>query len=344
MTLYSKRRRRLAALAAGYDTIVVTNPKNLFYLTDFWGGGVGVLSGESMTLVTSVMEERRALESVEEVEVVAAKGAKAMGQQVTRRAKGKVLLDDFDEHLRGKIDPGLFLRARRKKDEEEVSRIAEASKRIEKLYKLLEATIRPHRTETEIASELMALSTAEGLSPLPAEGSLSPVIIASGPNGSYPHAELSDRRVREGDTIVADIFYRYRGYCSDCTRTYAVGRVSKEVREAYRAVLDAQLEGVKLAKKGALARDVHTGVSDVLRSAGLEKYFTHGTGHGVGIDIHENPSIGGSSEDVLEEGDVITVEPGVYLGGRYGIRIEDTLSVGRTTRNLYGYTKELLVL
>ena len=344
MTTYGRRRERVLSLASGFDTVIVKDPKNLFYLTDFWGGGVGIVDKDSMVIVTSVMEEQRATESGKEVVVLGVKGAAAAAEAVKERTKGRVLTDEYDPKLKGTLNESLFLDARRKKDAEEVGRIAEASNRIEELYRLLEKEIRPGRTEREIAGAVMQLATVEGLSPLAAEGGLSPIIIGSGPNSAFPHAELTDRRVRTGDMVVADVFFRYRGYVSDCTRTYAVGSVTRERRDGYQAVLEAQLEGLELAKNGAESRDVHAGVSAILRKRGLEKYFTHGTGHGVGIDIHERPSIGASTVDVLSEGDVVTVEPGIYIPGDYGVRIEDTVAIGRKTRNLYSYTKELMVL
>jgi Xaa-Pro aminopeptidase len=344
LSIFDKRRERLLSLASGFDTVIVANPKNLFYLTDFWGGGIGIVGADQTVIVTSVMEEQRATETSKGAQVLPTKGMAAAYEMVKKRAKGKVLIDQYDHKLKGSIDEALFLEARRKKDAEEVHRIKEGSKRVEKLYQLLEREIRPGRTELEIAAGVMWLATAEGLSPLAAEGSLSPIIIASGPNAALPHAELTDRKVKAGDMVVADIFFRYRGYCTDCTRTYGVGRVSKERRDGYQAVLEAQLEGIELTKKGARSKDVHAGVSGVLKKQGFEKYFTHGTGHGVGIDIHERPSIGGASEDLLADGDVVTVEPGIYIPGEYGVRIEDTLALGRSSKVLFSYTKELLIL
>jgi Xaa-Pro aminopeptidase len=344
LSTFGKRRERVLSLASGFDTVIVSNPKNLFYLTDFWGGGIGIVEKNATVIVTSVMEEQRATEGGREAHVVAAKGMAAMVEAVKKRARGKVLVDQYDPKMKGTVNEALFLEARRKKDGEEVRRISEGSRRVERLYQLLEKEIRPGRTELEIAGEVMRAATGDGLSPLAAEGSLSPIIIASGPNSALPHAELGGRRVKAGDMVVADIFFRYRGYCTDCTRTYGVGRVSKEQRDGYQAVLDAQLEGVELTKKGARSREVHAGVSAVLRKRGLEKYFTHGTGHGVGIDIHERLSIGAASTDVLAEGDVVTVEPGIYIPGKFGVRIEDTLALGRGVKDLYSYTKELLVL
>jgi Xaa-Pro aminopeptidase len=345
LSTFGKRRQRLLAAASGFDAVVVTNPKNLFYLTDFWGGGIGIVRKDSTVLVTSVMEEKRANESGKEVEVVPAIGRLQQYELMSRHLKGRILSDEHDANLGGAtVDAGLFVAVRRKKDAEEMARIERASEKLDAIYRMLENSIRPGRTEREVAGDVMKLATEEGLSPLAAEGSLSPIIIASGENGSYPHAELSDRKLRSGDMVVADIFFRFEGYCSDCTRTYAVGRVSQRMREVYRAVLDAQVRGVGLVRKGVSAKVVHEGVNEVLGEQNLDQYFTHGTGHGVGIDIHESPSIGRTSADRLREGDVVTVEPGVYFPGEYGIRIEDTLAISDGTKVLFDYTKELLEL
>jgi Xaa-Pro aminopeptidase len=344
MGIFGKRRERVLSLASDFDTVIVTNPKNLFYLTDFWGGGIGIVDRDSTTIVTSVMEEYRANETGKDVQVVPSKNMASAYQTVAKKSKGKVLLDQYDNRLKGTVDDSLFLEARRKKDSEEVRKISQASKKVDELYELLEQEIQVGRTEFEVAGEVMRLATTEGLSPLAAEGSLSPIIVASGPNAALPHAELTDRRIKIGDMVVADIFFRFQGYCTDCTRTYAVGKVPEGWTSGYQAVLDAQMEGIRLVKRGAVAKDVHAGVASVLKERGLEKYFTHGTGHGVGIDIHERPSIGATSADVLAEGDVVTVEPGIYVPGEFGVRIEDTVVVGKDAKVLFDYTKDLLVL
>jgi Xaa-Pro aminopeptidase len=169
------------------------------------------------------------------------------------------------------------------------------------------------------------------------------VIIASGGNGGFPHAELSDRKIQAGDLVVADIFFRYEGYFSDSTRTFAVGRISPGKKKAYNAVLEAQLEGVRASVIGEKCAKVHSKVASVLRRHALGSYFTHGTGHGVGIDIHELPSVS-LGKDVLESGQVITIEPGVYFPGKFGVRIEDTAVVGRKLEILTNYTKELVTV
>ena len=345
MSAFRRRRERLLAAAEGFGSAIVLNPKNLFYLTDFWGGGIGVVSDGKMVLVTSAMEERRANESAKEVEVVPVPGRARQMETARRLAKGRVLSDEFEGSLgRVSVDPEKFMRVRRRKDQEEIARIEAASEKIDRIYAMLERSVRPGRTERQVAADVMKLATEERLSPLPAEGSLSPVIIGSGENAAYPHAELSDRRLRKGDMVVADIFFRYEGYCSDCTRTFSVGSASRERREAYQVVVEAQLKGIELARRGASARGVHEGVNLVLKERGLDQYFTHGTGHGVGIDIHEAPSLGSTSQDRLLDGDVVTIEPGVYLPGKFGIRIEDTLAIHGGTKVLFRYTKELLAL
>jgi Xaa-Pro aminopeptidase len=144
--------------------------------------------------------------------------------------------------------------------------------------------------------------------------------------------------------VIADIFFRFNGYCSDCTRTYAVGRVSKERREGYEAVLEAEIHGIEMVKAGVSGKEVHEGVKGILGRHNLDRYFIHGTGHGVGIDIHESPSLGGKSKDTLQTGDVVTVEPGIYIPGDYGVRIEDTVAIGSKVSILTRCKKELIVL
>lgn len=346
MSAFRRRRERLLQAASGFDNVMATNPKNLFYLTGFWGGGTGIVTPESTVLVTSVMEERRARETAAESDVIARSGGAEMEAAVKKiLARGKTLTDEFDKRMKGvTVDPGLFLRTRRTKDAEETARITKASEKIDDIYEMLEKTIRPGVTEIELAAEVMKMATEEHLSPLAAEGSLGAIIIGSGENAAYPHAELTDRKVRDGDLVIADIFFRYEGYCSDCTRTYGVGKVSKERRDGYAAVHEAQLRGVELVKAGETGQRVHEEVRAVLGRYGLDKYFTHGTGHGVGIDIHELPSLGSKSADTLQKGDVVTVEPGIYVPDEYGVRIEDTIVIDGAARVLHNYTRELLIL
>ena len=342
---YSYRRRKLLSMAKGKNVVVAT-PENLFYVSDFFGSGVGVVTPEKTLIVTPPLEEERANTVGVEVEVTRAAGTRATWETVAKNlGKGGCYIDD-DSRVRGSkrfvMNEELFLAARRTKDSEEVRRIEKASEILDEIFTMLESELKRGRTEREVAGEVVKTALVAGATTSGFGGSLSPTILASGENGAFPHSELTDRRIREGDLVISDLTFRYRGYCSDATRTFAVGRVSEEMRRNYSAVLEAQEYGAGLSKMGVVCGDIHEGVASRLRKHSLEKYFVHGTGHGVGIQVHEAPSIGRESKTRLARGDVVTVEPGVYFPGKYGIRIEDTLLVGRQSRPLNKYRKELV--
>jgi len=191
---------------------------------------------------------------------------------------------------------------------------------------------------------VMKTATANQLTPSGSDSALSPTILASGPNGALPHSELTTRKIRNGDFVVADIFFRYHGYNSDETRTFAVGSATAEMKKHYAAVLDAQESALDLIKEGTVCEDVHMAAVKSLRKAGVEKYLNHSIGHGVGIDIHEMPPIAKGSKSKLLANDVVTDEPGIYFQGKYGIRIEDTVKTGKNPVVLTRFTKELMVV
>ncbi|MDV3276894.1 MAG: aminopeptidase P family protein [Nitrososphaerales archaeon] len=347
MSVFGNRRKKLLSLAKGKQ-LVATKPSNIFYLTDFWGGGAAVVHEDRTLLVTSALDAQRAKEVGKEVEVVVVKRWADLPLRVGRELEsGKVLVDDDSQFRKGRRygwSPGLFLEARRVKDEVEVARINNASRGQDKVFEALEREIRPGRTEWEIAAEALKIATMSELTQSGSDSALSPIIVASGENGALPHGELSERRIRNGDFVVADIFFRSEGYNSDETRTFAVGTVSSEMKGHYRAVLDAQERALETVKEGATCGEVNEAAVKALRVHGVEKHLTHGIGHGVGIDIHELPSISKGSKVRLVRNDVVTVEPGVYFPGRYGIRIEDTVKVDKKPFPLTHYTKELVTV
>ena len=348
MSAFSKRRGKLRRLATGYSNILATKPQNLFYLTGFWGGGVGLVLEDRVLLITTQMETPRAEVSCTETEVVGVPTRVDIWKEVQRHLEdGTSLVDSYYRKTPVRklvVSEEEFLQGRRAKDDEEVGRIMSASKRIDKLYELVEREARAGMTERQVAAEVMRMAVREGLTPFGSEGSLSPVIVAAGENGAYPHAELTGRELREGDFVVVDLFFRFDGYGSDETRTFGVGRISSEKKRHYQAVLSAQLRGCELAKEGLECSELHREVVRQFKKVSLSDYFTHGTGHGVGVDVHEMPSIGRTSSDILQRGDVVTVEPGLYFPGRYGIRIEDTLVIDKRPRILTRYAKELVTL
>jgi Xaa-Pro aminopeptidase len=183
----------------------------------------------------------------------------------------------------------------------------------------------------------MRLRGAEG----PSFGS----IIAAGPHGALPHAEPRDVTVRDGELVVIDWGAVFDGYSSDCTRTVAVGEIGAEARETYELVLSAQLEGLDAVKAGGDCRAIDKLVRDIIDAAGHKEHFGHGLGHGVGLEIHEAPTLSFRSDETLGAGNVVTVEPGVYLPGKFGIRIEDLVVVDAAgIRILTSLPKALLVV
>jgi Xaa-Pro aminopeptidase len=345
--IYAKRRERLLGLAKGRHVVAATSA-NMFYVTDFCGGGIAIVEPDRTVVVTSIMEADTAKQVGNEVEVVAVKRGKDIPAAVAKHlGRGDVLIDDDSQFRRSKRftrKPDVFLEARRVKDDEEMRRITKASKVLDEIFASLQAEIRSGRTEWEVAAEVMRQATLGETVPTAFDASLFPTIIASGPNGALPHAGVSSRKIRRGDFVVADIFFRYAGYNSDATRTYAVGGVTGEMRRSYEAVLESQEAALEKIRVGEVCGDVNEAAVSVLRKHHLERYLTHSIGHGVGIDIHELPSISKGNKKALLKNDVVTDEPGVYFKGRYGIRIEDTVRVDAKPVPLTRYTRDLVIV
>jgi Xaa-Pro aminopeptidase len=246
---------------------------------------------------------------------------------------------------------GMVEKLREKKDAGEVARIeraaAIADAALAEIAPMLAegnpATGREAHTESEIA---LALDVA--MRRLGAEDRAFETIVASGPNSAKPHARPGDRRIAPGDAIVVDFGAMVDGYRSDMTRTFLTG-LSGEVperrmHEVYEAVLESQRAGVKAVKAGVSGGDIDQACRESLVGAGLGEAFEHGTGHGVGLDIHEAPSVGPGSTGILDVGTVVTVEPGAYLAGLGGVRIEDTVVVTADgCRTLTSFTKSFAV-
>ena len=343
MTVFSQRRKRILSMAKGKQVAVFSGP-NLFYLTDFLGGGAGIVHPDKTVVVTSPLEAPRAEEVCKEAEVVVKKWKEVEAEVDRQLEKGGVVVDRAAPGGKRRFEakPEMFVDARRTKDSFELERIRRACAGTDKTYEALERALKPGKTEWELAAEVMRVALEDGMTPSSSDSSLGPVIIASGPHGAFGHSELSSRKVRPGDFVVADLFFRYEGYHSDETRTFAVGTVSSEMKKHYAVVKEAQQAALDAARDGVLCGKVNDAAVGVLRKHGMDKYLNHSVGHGVGIDIHEMPGIFHGNKVRLEKNDVITDEPGVYLAGKYGIRIEDTLWVGGRPEVLTKYTKDLV--
>ena len=172
-----------------------------------------------------------------------------------------------------------------------------------------------------------------------------PAIVAAGPNGALPHAEPGEREIGRGELVVFDMGAKLDGYCSDGTRTFATGDPGEEAREVYEVVLAAQLAALEAVKAGANGEDVDAVARKSIDEAGHGEHFGHGLGHGVGLEVHEGPRLSLRSDDVLAAGEVVTVEPGIYLPGELGVRIEDFVVVTEDGyRNLSALPKELTLV
>lgn len=208
------------------------------------------------------------------------------------------------------------------KDPAEIDALRVAGAAIDRVHAQVPGFLRPGRTEAEVAADITEAIVAEGHS----EAAF--VIVGSGPNGADPHHECSDRRLQRGDVVVVDIGGPVEpGYNSDCTRTYSLGEPSPEIAEQYGVLQQAQAAAVAAVRPGVTAEQVDAAARDVLAGAGLAEYFVHRTGHGIGLSVHEEPYIVAGNDLPLVAGMAFSVEPGVYLPGRWGARIEDIVIV-----------------
>ena len=229
---------------------------------------------------------------------------------------------------------------RQRKERYEVDNIVAAQRIAEKALDYVLGIIKPGISEKDVAAELeyqMAKGGAEGLA--------FETICVSGANSSKPHGVPSAKKIQAGDFVTMDFGCKISGYCSDMTRTVAVGKVSDEMRKIYNLVLEAQLAGIAAAKAGIMGREMDAAGRKVIENAGYGEYFGHGFGHSVGLFIHEGPNANSKEERPLPAGAVVTAEPGIYLPSRFGVRIEDMVYITENgCENLTKAPKDLIIL
>ena len=216
---------------------------------------------------------------------------------------------------------GLVERLRAIKDESEIALIRQALRIAEEILTKVSGMLSPGVTEKEIAAKIIELSHRL------AEGPSFPPIVASGPMSARPHAEPSSRKLQTGEPVIIDMGVKYQGYCSDITRTFCVGRPSSRFKEIYQLVLQAKEAAQKEIRAGIYAKVPDSIARGIFKQAGVEKYFWHSLGHGVGLNIHEAPSLSFRSREKLRAGHVVTVEPGLYFPDWGGIRLEDMVVI-----------------
>lgn len=228
---------------------------------------------------------------------------------------------------------------RRVKDQLEIKKIAEAEALSDKAFADFLANFRYGMTEREVALELEFYMRKNG-----ASGTSFETIVASGKRSSMPHGVATDKVIGIGDFVTIDFGCRLDGYCSDMTRTLLIGKCSDRQREIYETVLAAQKAAISEIKPGVKCSDIDAVARNIIKEAGYGDNFGHSLGHSVGIEIHEKPNFAPRSEDIVEIGNVITVEPGIYIEGFGGVRIEDVIAVGENNINLTKTCKDLTIL
>jgi Xaa-Pro aminopeptidase len=313
------------------EPLIVTTPANVRYLTGFVSSNVSlVVEPERVRLFTDFRyaTAARAVPDVEFVET----------RRDTIDHMAELLSGGFGfesahltyRHFEQLRDGGLELvprvglveSLRAVKDADELEKIRHAASITDRAYERLAEERFVGRTERDLAWRVTLF-----LHELGADEEAFETIVAAGANSARPHADPSDRVIDPGTTIVVDAGAAVDGYCSDCTRTFATGELPDELRRAYDVCLEAQLKGVEAARSGVEAKQTDAAARSVIDQAGFGENFGHGLGHGVGIDVHEAPRVAATSTDSLAANNVVTIEPGIYLEGTGGIRIEDLVIV-----------------
>ena len=327
----------IAAHLDGLDAILLTSEANCYYATGFMGEGIALVTRRGSWYFTDSRYTEAADKAIGDAAVIrevsrekpfsalinealAEAGAEKAGFEEQRMTVAEHAV--YSEKLHCTLTPAssLMTELRGSKDEEELSCMTAAQRIAEGALEQILKEIRPGMTEKEIAARLNYLMVSAG-----AEKTAFDTIVASGPNGSMPHAVPGMRKVREGDFITMDFGCVYKGYCSDMTRTVALGRPSDEMRNVYDIVLQAQLAGIAAAKAGVTGAVIDGAARKVIQDAGYGVYFGHSFGHSLGIDIHEAPNAAPGNDKPMPDGAVVSAEPGIYLPGKFGVRIEDVM-------------------
>lgn len=322
--------------------VLLTSPTDVFYFTGFSGGDSwAVLTPRKTIIITDGRYDVQAREESPHARIVVRRGPIVGSLAEVLHRSGiksvRVIAEDVSVALMEKLSQQVkgvrwrhipkkhLLALRQIKSMEEMKRIRHALSVAQKSFLALASKVRPGQTERQVAAELEYLLRTAG-----AQKSAFDIIIACGKNAAKPHASSSSAKLAAGKPIIIDFGARFDNYCCDLTRTVWLGKIARRFREVYRVCLEAQREAIAGVKPGIQASKIDHLARRTINRAGYGKYFVHGTGHGIGIEVHEEPSVARGSETVLQPGMVITVEPGIYLPGVGGVRIEDDVLVTAT--------------
>ncbi|MBT0160562.1 aminopeptidase P family protein [Candidatus Bathyarchaeota archaeon A05DMB-2] len=349
--------RKVAFKEDKFDGYAVFNGINLTYLAGFSGSSALLVprDGESVLYVYGVNYEMAKaegagfrVERVERCENLMEKvakqsvafGIKRLAVDALSITNWRALAKSMGSEEKLVADNGVVQELRKIKGEEEIKLLRKAAELTSLGMKVAYETVAAGLKEYEVAAEIEYAMRKQG-----SGGTAFETIVASGACSAFPHGGCSDRKIRQGDLVVVDIGAAYRSYCSDMTRTLVAGKASEKQKRLYGIVKQAQDNAFATVKANVKAKDVDAAARQAIAEAGFGDYFVHNLGHGVGLEVHEPPTLSPESTDTLAVGNVVTVEPGIYLVGYGGIRIEDTVLVGKAgaeklTSGPYALTKE----
>ena len=337
------------------DTLVTFEPENLFYMTGFWGEAIGLLEKNGKTtIIAPELEVGRAISESEDCDVITAERGSGLISTLIQKIKKNHVCTDCQNystmlslkksilHIKSTTEP--FYNARIIKDEKEIRILKKASKIIDEMFTICSKKMQVGQKESELQTILMTYAMEQGMFDTGYASTLNPLIIAGGPNGALPHAQVSQRKFKKGDLVVTDLTLRYKGYVSDATRTFALGKISSQANEAYEIVKESQKLGLQSVKPNIDCKDVDFACRKYIEEKNYGKYFIHSTGHGIGLEVHEFPTVSYRSDTKLKGNMAITVEPGIYIENKFGIRIEDSLIVKDRPIVMHKFTKDLLTI
>ena len=362
--MFSSRKKKILnnILTINCNSVISFQPENIFYLTGFWGEGVVLMNHNNTKLFTPKLEYFRALKDSKECEIIKTeRGNDALISIISE-------LDNNNDHyctdntnyniinqIKEKIghnkitvneDP--FFKTRSIKDKIEIKNIKKAANIIDNLYEICREEIKEGMTERELQS-ILVYETFKMGGGFPAyKSTLNPFIIASGINSSLPHANVSERKFKRGDFIVVDLTLRFNGYVADATRTFALKTINPEMKKIYNIVKKAQILGLNKCGNKIKIGDVDNICREYISQNGFANEFNHSTGHGIGLDVHEPPWIHSNNKELLMNNMTITVEPGIYLESKFGVRIEDSIIIDSHKKtgitNFNKFEKDLIVI
>lgn len=337
------------------DAILITSPINRRYISGFTGtAGAVIVSKEDTRFITDFRYIEQANEQITDFTVVEHKQlihqeiSDQLNQLKSKRVgfeQDHVTFSTYDLYKQSfdvELVPvsGVVEELRLIKTEDELDILKKAAKIADDTFEHIKGFIKPGVKEIDVSNELEFFMRKQG-----ATSSSFDIIVASGYRSALPHGVASDKKIQSGELVTLDFGALFNGYCSDITRTVAVGEISDELKSIYNTVLEAQLLGVEGVKPGMTGKEADALTRDYIKEKGYGDYFGHSTGHGLGMEVHEGPGLSFRSDKKLEEGMVVTVEPGIYVPNVGGCRIEDDIVVTKTGNERLSYSsKELFQL